>query len=221
MTNENKSLGQRVYVWDGAVRLFHWLVVLGVVGMWVSGEVGGDALDYHRLGGYALLTLVLFRILWGFAGSATARFADFLHGPGAILTYLRDKPTVTGHNPLGGWMVLALLLMLLFQGVTGLFSNDDILFDGPLYKWVDKDTSDWLTGLHHLGFKVLLALAAVHVGAIVAYRVVRKENLVLPMFTGYKRLPEGTPAPRMQGLGRALLLLAVATGMVALILSLP
>jgi cytochrome b len=148
-------------------------------------------MQYHEWSGVAILVLVLFRVLWGFWGGAYARFTAFLKGPGAVRRYAaslfgRDYRPHLGHNPLGGWSILAMLAALFVQSATGLFANDDIFTEGPLYAWVSKDTSDWLTGIHHINQNVLLGLVALHLAAIVFHFMVKRENLVMPMVTGRK-----------------------------------
>ncbi|MCB1739355.1 MAG: cytochrome b/b6 domain-containing protein [Gammaproteobacteria bacterium] len=177
-------------VWDLPVRLTHWLLVLLVLGLYLSAESEEDWMDWHRWMGYAVLTLVLFRLLWGLVGSHTARFSSFVRGPVGILRYLRGEspPGLPGHNPLGALSVLALLAVLAFQAGTGLFASDDILFEGPLYDLVDSDTAERLTGLHHFNFDLLLILIGLHLVAIVFYLVFKRDNLVGPMLTGYKTL---------------------------------
>ncbi len=148
-----------------------------------------------------LLALVIFRIAWGFVGSRNARFSTFVRGPGAVLAYSRSivRPPHQlhpSHNPLGGWMVVALLAAMLVQSVIGLFTNDDVLWEGPLTKWVSKATSDELSSLHRCFWWLLVALAATHVIAAVAYLVVLHENLIYAIVTGRKFLPPGVASPR-------------------------
>src|SRR5512133_1723758 len=155
----------RILVWDLPLRLFHWLLVLLVVVSVVSAKIGGNAMQIHLLSGYAILSLVLFRILWGFLGGAHARFASFVRGPAAVIAYLRALPRHQagqhlGHNPAGAWSVIVMLIVLLAQAGTGLFSNDDIATEGPLAKLVSKALSDRITGAHHLNVKLLHAPAA-------------------------------------------------------------
>src|SRR5437867_1487671 len=170
-TAEVRSESMRtVKVWDVAVRIFHWLLVLLIVASWATGQAKGNWMTWHMYSGYAILTLILFRIAWGFVGSTHARFSSFIYGPSRVFDYVFGRrprlksATYLGHNALGGWMVLALLVCLLVQAGTGLFANDDIVTDGPLVKWISKDLSDRMTGLHHVGFNVLLVLAALHIG---------------------------------------------------------
>lgn len=187
-------LDQPARVWDLPVRLFHWLLVLLVVFQFTSGYTGGNVMRWHLLGGYTILALVLFRVSWGFAGSTTARFSNFLAGPRAALAFGRrllsgGPAPYAGHNPLGGWMVVALLAALAVQTGSGLFANDDISTEGPLAVLVSKATSDRLTAIHQLNHDVLLALIALHVAAVLFHWRVKKENLIRAMFTGVKRLP--------------------------------
>jgi cytochrome b len=218
----------QIKVWDAPVRLFHWALVLLFAFMIFSGKMKGDWMEWHMRAGYAILALVLFRILWGFAGSTHARFSNFLAGPSACIDFARKllaraPAPSAGHNPLGGWMVLALLLALLFQTGTGLFANDDILIEGPLASLVTKDVSDRLTGWHYWNFNLLLALAAAHVAAVVYHVGFMKENLIGAMFTGVKHLPAaaGSVAARFASPWLALVLLAVAALAVYLIVKRP
>lgn len=182
---------RRILVWDLPVRLFHWLLVMLVVVSFVTGELGGTWMQIHLWSGYTILGLLLFRLVWGVIGGHHARFSSFVRGPNAVLRYARtlwdrSAPRHLGHNPLGGWSVLAMLLLLLFQVATGLFANDDIFTQGPLYPWVGKATSDFLTEIHEVNQGVLLALICVHVAAVLSYLVIKHENLIGPMITGRK-----------------------------------
>lgn len=211
--------GERV--WDLPVRLFHWVLVGLIATSLITAEIGGNAMQYHQWSGMSILTLVLFRLLWGFLGSTRARFSDFVRGPRAAFAYasglLRGGAAFyPGHNPLGGWMVLALLASLLVQTGTGLFANDDVMIEGPLARHISKETSDWLTGIHHVNFAVLLVLIALHVAATLFYLLVKRDNLVLPLITGRKPLAEGRrfEPPRGGPLWLAALLLALCAGAV-------
>lgn len=188
-------------VWDLPSRLFHGLLVILVAVSFTTGTIGGNAMQYHEWSGFAILFLLVFRITWGFIGSRTSRFSDFVKGPAAVWRYAKalvrgNSECYLGHNPLGGWSVLAMLLALLLQAATGLFANDDIITTGPLYLWVSKPTSDWLTGVHRLNRYLVLVLAATHVSAVLFYLVVKRENLIMPMITGIKHWVRGdTPPP--------------------------
>lgn len=189
-----------VAVWDWPVRVVHWSMVLLLVLLLITGLRGGDALQWHMRFGQALLALVLFRVLWGFVGSRNARFRAFVRGPRAAARYVRSRVRGTPeihatHNPIGGWMVIALLVAMLVQIGTGLFTNDDILWDGPLAKHVSKDTSDALASFHRRFAWVVVTLAALHVLAVVAYLAVFRENLARAMVDGMKSLPADLADP--------------------------
>lgn len=181
-------------IWDWPVRLVHWMIVALLVTLVVTAEVGGNAMEWHVRAGETMLALVLFRVIWGFVGTRHARFSSFVRGPAAVLRYARSvvRPPHelhVGHNPLGGWMVIALLLLLLVQAGTGLFSNDDVLTEGPLVRFISKDLSDTISGFHIKNAWVIVALACVHIGAVMFYLLALKENLIAPMVHGSKRLP--------------------------------
>ena len=184
----------RVRIWDLPVRLFHWTLVLLIAFSWFTGEQGSDWLPWHFLSGYAILTLLLFRLAWGFFGSTYARFAHFLRGPQAILAYLRRPGTVFGHNPVGGLMILALLVLLFVQVGTGLFADDDIMTQGPFGGWVSGRTRELLTTIHRINVNVILALIAVHVLAAFYYLTMKRENLIGAMIRGWRAMPARDPA---------------------------
>lgn len=204
-------------VWDLPIRLFHWLIVVLIVTSYVS--VSMNWMQVHLLSGYTVLTLLLFRIVWGIVGSETARFAAFLRSPVAGLRHLArfrqpDPDDQIGHNEAGGWMVLAMLALLLVQTATGLFSNNDGSTEGPLAKFVGKAASDRISLVHGLNFDLLAVLIVLHVAAIVAYAVVKRHDLVRPMLTGKKRLPAAMRAPRMASPVLAFAIVAVAGAVV-------
>ncbi|SDD46052.1 cytochrome b/b6 domain-containing protein [Belnapia rosea] len=191
---------RRVKVWDGWVRLVHWSIVI-LIGLSYA-SIQNGWMQTHYLSGYAVLTLVLFRLAWGILGSDTARFTRFLRSPLAALAHLRDFPKAEpdreiGHNAAGGWMVLVLLGLLLAQPVTGLFADSGYGDYGPLAKSIPAETSDWLTGLHHRIFNLILLAASLHILAVGAYALLKGHDLVRPMVTGRKTLPADAPAPRL------------------------
>ena len=198
-------------VWDLPVRLIHWLIVVAVAVSWWSAEE--RVMDVHRYSGYALLGLVIFRIYWGFAGSSTARFSEFLRGPNAIAAYLRDPPApaLPGHNPLGGWSVLALILLLFVQVTLGLFVTDvDGLESGPLSYLVSFETSRALAEAHEVVFNVLLGFIVLHIAAVLFYVFVRRTNLIGAMFTGRRRADAVRRGATLVPLWRALPGIAIA-----------
>ncbi len=196
---------QDMQVWDIGVRLFHWGLVALVIAAVVTVKIGGNAIPYHSYCGYGILTLVLFRIMWGFAGGTNARFFSFITGPGKVIAYFKtmlkrdhgaEPGSTHGHNPMGALSVLAMLAALLFQAVSGLFVNDDILFEGPLYAWVGKDLSDKITGWHKFNEKIIILLVVTHVAAILFYLFYKKDNLISPMVTGVKKMTGKAPVLR-------------------------
>lgn len=216
----------RLKVWDPWVRLTHWAIVLLLPLSWWTAETG--RFDLHVLSGFTLLALVLFRIAWGFVGSETARFGGFLRGPAAVRRHLAElrhagAPPDIGHNAAGGWMVLLLLLLLLAQATSGLFADDLILTRGPLARRVDEAWSGLATTVHLRVFWVIVGCAALHVLAVLAYRIVFGRNLVKPMVTGRLEAPAlaGLRAPRLGNNLLAVALLAAAAGLVVWISLLP
>ena len=198
-------------VWDLPVRLFHWTLVVLVALAWWSAEEHKD--DLHLYLGYGVLSLLLFRILWGFFGSSTARFGAFVRGPAAVTRYVRDRfhwPTA-GHAPLGALSVIALIALLLVIVGTGLIALDeDGFFGGPLASLVSISTSDTARELHEDLFNVLLALIALHVAAILLYRLALGRNLLGPMITGKAELAPGVEPMRPGKWWVALLCVVIA-----------
>jgi len=178
----------KVRVWDLPLRLFHWALVAAVGTAIVTGELGGDWMDVHGKAGLTIIGLVAFRLVWGLVGSTHARFLRFAPTPRRLVDYLGGRWRGVGHNPLGALSVLALLGLLALQGTTGLFSNDDIAFSGPLFNTIDEALASKLTGWHKQLAWGLFALLALHVAAIGFYLVIKKRNLVKPMVTGWKEV---------------------------------
>jgi cytochrome b len=184
----------RIRLWDLPVRVFHWSLVLAVGTAVVTGELGGSWMTLHGQAGLAIVGLVVFRLVWGLIGSTHARFVRFAPTPGELKAYLRGRWAGVGHNPLGALSVFALLALLAVQAGTGLFSNDDIAFSGPLFNLVDEAFAGRLTGLHKQLANMLLALLALHIAAIAFYVGLKKDNLVKPMLTGWKDVETGESA---------------------------
>jgi cytochrome b len=202
-------------IWDLPIRLFHWILVVLLGFMWLSGKQGW--LTWHMYAGYAILSLLIFRVIWGFIGSDTARFLFFLKSPIEALRHLshitkREPDHEVGHNAAGGWMVLGLLGLLFAQVLTGLGANNDVSVEGPLANAVGKDMSDLLSSWHRVFFKMIQIAAALHILAIVTYAVLKRHDLVRPMITGKKPMPGAMTPPRIVSwkLGLVVWLIAVA-----------
>ncbi|MDP1526248.1 MAG: cytochrome b/b6 domain-containing protein [Rhodocyclaceae bacterium] len=196
----------KAYVWDLPLRLFHWLLVACIIGAFVTAKIGGNLMVWHGRLGLAILGLLVFRIVWGFVGSTYARFPQFVRGPQTILAYLRGQWQGQGHNPLGALSVLGLLGIVLAQAITGLFANDDIAFNGYLVPLVGSELSGQITSIHRLMENALIALIALHIGAIVFYAHIKKQNLVKPMLSGWA---EGTLAQSTKGSRPTAVVLAI------------
>ncbi len=215
------QLGRAVLVWDAPTRLFHWLTATLLAAAYVTAQ--RDALyRWHLWCGETLLALLLFRLFWGFAGSETARFASLIATPDKAVRHLqrlwrREPDTQVGHNPAGGWMVLVMLALLLGETLSGVFVNNDVANEGPLTERLPAWFENLVTDLHTTLSNALLAAIALHLLAIGIYGAVKHQNLLRPMFTGRKRLPDAVPAPRTASVGLALLLLGCAVAAAALI----
>jgi cytochrome b len=200
-------------VWDGPTRLFHWAIVLLVVTSYLAVQV--DWMQVHYWSGYTMLTLLLFRLVWGFIGSETSRFRNFLRSPVAGLAHVaafgkREPDREIGHNAAGGWMVLVMLLALAVQASTGLFAGDPIEGGGPFVDQVAGPTQKLLNRVHHINFNIILGLIALHILAILVYAAVKRQDLVRPMVTGKKRLPANMRQPRFANPLLAVLIVAAA-----------
>jgi cytochrome b len=203
---------EQVLVWDLWVRVTHWLLVLTVAGAWATRKLPGDWFQLHTWLGYSTFVLVVTRLAWGFVGTRHARFSQFVRGPGAIWRYVtgllagRVVPTA-GHNPLGALSVLVLLGLLLGQASTGLFSSDADVFEyGPLAGYVATETSRAVTGWHEEIAEIMLVFIGLHVLVVLAHLVVKRENLIRPMFTGRKSADQ---VPAGEGIAGSRLWLAL------------
>ena len=178
-----------IRVWDLPIRLFHWLLVICIVASFITVNIGGNAMEWHARVGYCVLTLIVFRICWGVIGSHHARFINFVPSPKGLISYLSGKTKAgLGHNPLGALSVVGLLFSVGLQAVTGLFANDDIMFEGPFAKYVSNSTVEFLTSIHYFNEKILIILIALHLCAILYYQKFKGENLVKPMVLGDKEI---------------------------------
>jgi cytochrome b len=180
----------KVRVWDLPTRIFHWALLVCVIGLAITGLTGGGLLTWHARLGYAILSLLLFRVLWGLIGGRWSRFASFIYSPGSVVNYLRGQAHpdhLVGHNPVGAGSVFAMLLFLLAQVGTGLVADDEIAFTGPLNRFVDTANGLLATWYHkRVGIWILLALIVLHVAAVLFYLWKKKENLIMPMIDGDK-----------------------------------
>ena len=187
-------------IWDLPTRLFHWLLVVSIAGAVICVNIGGNLMQWHAYFGYAALSLVLFRVLWGFIGAVHSRFTTFVPSPQRLIAFLGGKEgSGLGHDPLGSLSVIALLLVVGIQASTGLFTDDDIAFQGPLAKYVPNATVSLLSSIHALNSNILFGLIGLHLMAIAYYQWVKRESIVLPMIQGDKkvdveRVGNGLPA---------------------------
>ena len=200
-------------IWDLPTRLFHWVLVVLIALQYATAKLGFLDMDWHFRFGYATLTLIVFRVGWGFFGSQSSRFMQFVRGPAAVVRYVRSQfstnPQVSiGHNPLGGWSVIVLILSVLIQAISGLFASDGVDTDGPMSEHVASSTVKLFTRIHGWNENVLLALIALHVVAIALYFVLRNDNLLAPMITGRKAI--AGQRLTFAGLWRALVVLLIS-----------
>jgi cytochrome b len=188
----NMSSTYKVRIWDLPTRVFHWALLLCVVGLIITGNVGGSLMTWHFRFGYGVMTLLLFRFVWGFIGGKWSRFATFIYSPRTLMAYLkgRGKPEHSaGHNPLGAGSVFALFAFLALQVGTGLISDDEITNAGPLTRFVSNARVSLATWWHKdIGKWVIAALVILHIGAIIFYLTKKKENLIRPMIDGDKQM---------------------------------
>ncbi|MDR0735508.1 MAG: cytochrome b/b6 domain-containing protein [Zoogloeaceae bacterium] len=206
---------QTVKVWDLPTRLFHWLLVVSIAALFITGKMD-DAIALHGKIGVFVVGLLVFRVLWGFIGSTYARFLQFFPTPARILAYLKGEWRGLGHNPLGALSVFALLFLTALQTGLGLFSFDEISFHGPLSALVGDDLAVRLTGWHQTLAYVLLAFIGLHVVSIVFYKFVQKHDLLRPMITGRAEVPENASSLPAKDAGIPALLLALAVAALAL-----
>jgi cytochrome b len=207
-------------VWDLPLRLFHWLLVASMVASYITAKLIDDR-QWHFYVGYWTLGLLIFRILWGFLGPRHARFTNFVRSPSAIWLYFKgllkkgSSPSI-GHNPVGGLMVLVMLVLMTLQAVTGLFTTDAVIWAGPYNPAVSENTASLLSTVHYWNFNFILAAVGLHIAAIVFYAFYKNQNLVVPMLHGHKPavlVPEHE-AIRSSQLLKALVVSLIAAGFV-------
>ena len=206
-----------IRVWDLPVRLVHWALVLLLGFQVFSAWRGGEWMQWHAYSGCTILFLVVFRIAWGFLGTRYALFSSFIASPAAVLRMLpamfrREPLPYAGHNPLAGWMVLAIFVALLLQAATGLFANDGAGFQGPLAGYISTEASAGLTVFHRANIRVVLVLSGLHVGAAFWHLLFKRDDLISAMFHGRKSLR--FDAPEMGAIRPARLLLALAVALI-------
>jgi len=211
-----------IRVWDLPVRLFHWLLVVCIIGSITSVNLGGNAMEWHAYFGYSVLILLIFRITWGFVGSRHSRFGSFFPSPQKVIDYLQGKaPRVLGHNPLGSLSVFVLLMSLSAQAITGLFVDDEIAFRGPFAKYVSGSTVSLLSKVHYWNHWLIYALITIHITAIIYYHKFKGEDLIKPMISGDKEIDPREEANYLPSdLGRASKDGALQRGIALVLLSL-
>lgn len=213
-----------ILVWDVPTRFFHWLLVFLVGNLFYTG-FAGEMVWHFRLA-YVVLTLIFFRICWGFIGSTYSRFSSFLFPSLELIDYIKNLfnphplKHYTGHNPLGGLSVMVLLSLILIQVISGLFTTDDIASEGALYGLVSTKVGSFFTKIHKLNFKLLLSFIILHISAVLFYLFYRKENLIKPMLSGYKTTQENLIIKSTK-IWVALILLLISTFLVVIIVNLP
>lgn len=219
-------MANTIRVWDLPTRLFHWALVICLVGMFATAYTGGAAMDWHARIGYAVLTLLLFRMVWGVVGGRWSRFSNLLRSPGSVLAYVRGRSHpdhLIGHNPLGALSVLAMLLVLLVQVGTGLVGDDEISFTGPLNRFVASAQGLAATSYHkRIGQWLIVALVALHIAAVLYYVLRKRQPLVRAMVTGDKPVDAQAASSRDDARTRllAVLLLAGCAGAVGWLVNL-
>lgn len=206
---------RRVLVWDLPVRLFHWITVALILTLYLTQRF--NMMDWHILAGEALLALVIFRLIWGFVGSETARFSHFVGHPIHAVRHLlhfhhREPHSGIGHNAAGGWMVVLLIALVFLECLSGVYVNNDVANEGGWSEVVPAWFSDLVSNLHTWLWEAILAAVILHVCVVAAYAAVKRHDLVRPMVTGCKYLPADLSAPRLAPLWRAALSLLVAIG---------
>ncbi|MDT0593979.1 cytochrome b/b6 domain-containing protein [Glaciecola petra] len=181
---------QKIKVWDLPIRLFHWLLVLAIVFQFVTGDLLDDAMQLHFYGGYTIIGLIIFRLLWGMLGTYYARFNQFIVSPVSAFKYLTKANNIVylGHNPAGAYSVVLLLSLIFTQAISGLFISDEIFTDGPYYGLLNEFWQSLANFIHHNFMNVIFAAIALHVGAIIFYKIKYKEGLTSAMITGFKQV---------------------------------
>jgi cytochrome b len=218
----SEETGRAILVWDFPTRLFHWLTAALIAVAYITYLLGW--MNWHAVAGDAALTLIAFRLLWGFFGSQTARFARFVAAPRAALAHLRqifrrEPDRQVGHNAAGGWMVLLLLALVLGEALSGIYVQNDVANQGPLSEITPARIANAITASHRIFWDALLGAILLHILAIIVYAAAKGQDLVRPMVTGRKILPPGVAQPPVAGTSRAAFLLAISALAVAALAS--
>jgi len=213
-----EARGRVILVWDSPTRLFHWATVALIVVAYVAYLLGW--MDWHARAGDAVLTLVVFRLLWGFFGSDTSRFSRFVAAPRAAFAHLRrlffrEPDRQVGHNAAGGWMVLLLLALIFGEALSGVYVQNEVANQGPLSDITPARIANAITAIHRIFWDAILAAVALHILAIALYATAKGHDLVRPMITGVKMLPAGVAQPAVASPLRAALLLGASALVVA------
>ena len=192
LASARRSAPRHVRAWDGPTRLFHWGLVALIVSAYLTRTYSNDpTLYWHRINGYSILALLLFRLMWGVVGSSTSRFASFFPWPSRVWRHagllLRGRaPLFLGHNPLGSVLIFVMLLAVLAQATAGLFTSDDVIAEGPLHKFASESLADRMGAYHAKGFWIILAFGVLHIAANLGYQFWKKEPVITAMVTGRK-----------------------------------
>lgn len=194
MQNSPNPAARSIKVWDIYTRLFHWTLGIAILVCFIAEDQ--DEMEIHTTSGIVVLGLVAFRLFWGIIGPRTVQFHRFIRGPQTIIAYIRNSKApqfqpMIGHSPIGALSVIALLVLVGVQAVTGLFASDDIYTEGPLVKFVSSDFGALASEIHEANSNLLLAMIGLHVAAVLYYRFITRDNLILPMITGNKQISSG------------------------------
>ncbi|MBT5075154.1 MAG: hypothetical protein HOM66_00695 [Rhodospirillales bacterium] len=216
---ENSSSKKTVRVWDLPTRVFHWTLLVLFAVAWISHEAEGALFEVHIISGICVLGMVVFRLIWGIIGSRHALFADFVKGWPTVRAYgkslLSFKPPYhVGHNPVGGWMIVGLLLMLAFTALNGLFVSDDG-YVGPLAGLISPGLSHAMGEFHEGTAVFLLFLVGFHIVGVVVHGLMSGENLPRAMWTGDKNIPAGIEASSIASVGWWRVVVAVCLSLAA------
>lgn len=215
--SEERQTQERRLVWDLPLRMFHWLLVLSMIGSYTTAKLGFDWMQWHFYLGYFTIGLVVFRLVWGFVGPRHARFTSFVRKPSAVFLYLkgmfsRTSVRTIGHNPVGGLMVLLMLVLVGIQATTGLFTTDDVVWSGPYYPAVSGSTASTLSTIHNWNFNIILGAVGLHIAAILFYGLYKRQNLVVPMLHGH--LPAAL-VPEREAISNSQLIKALVISLLA------